>query len=970
MSPAIGHENKHLYEFGVFRLDPIERVLARNGERISLAPKAFDTLLILVHHSGHVLTKDELLNTLWPDSFVEENNLTQQISQLRRALGEGVDGQNFIETLPKLGYRFLPEVREILDGEGELVMSKRIRTHIVLREEEEQEDSEVLPTAATAWTNVRISSGWKWIPASVAIAVAAVAGVFWYRAVRPFHIADRTAAVAPISVAPLKPRHSVAVLGFKNLSGRTEDEWLSAALAEMLTTELSSGGQLRVVASEDVHHIKSDLKLEGEQTLANTTLNQIRSRTGADIVVSGSYVEIGREPDSQIRLDLQLQDSLAGETVYSTAVTGRTQELFALVSRSGAQLRSRLGEPMLSSLEAAQDQAAMPSTPEAARFYVQGLSRLRIFDAPAAEKLLTKAITLDPNFASGHSALASAWSALGYDEKAKSEARRALDLSLNLSQQEHLVIAGKYSELTRDWGQAVTTYQQLFSLFPDSVDYGLHLANAQTSAGKGSDALATLDKLRHLPPPASQDPQIDLAQAVAADSLGDFKQELDFSEHAIRSGEALSERLLVARAWTKKSWALRRLGRAGEAGAGLLEARRVFSETGDMQGVGSTLRLAGGAQSEEGDYAQAEKSYQEAIAIFRRIGDRRALAMSINGLATVHYERGDLAGAKAFYLQYLEIERELGSKINTAGALGNIANVEDARGNLAEARRLNEESVKIFTEVGDQRALGTALGNLAILLYEQGDLEGAKKKFDEALEIKHKIGYQRGIAYDLSGLSEILRAQGDLPAARQKQEEALKIRDQLGEKHNAAASRLYLAILDLEDHRPADAEKTATETAQQFHQEKSAADEAAAEAVEARSLLVQGKISEAQAAISRARTLGKATSNLPLAFDISATSIRIRVAAKKPPNPSVNTGAKEEIESSLTAARKCGYREYEYKLLLVLGEIELQSSETRQGRARLEALAKDAKEKSFGLIARNATTFLRAQPAGENQSNP
>jgi Tol biopolymer transport system component/DNA-binding winged helix-turn-helix (wHTH) protein len=142
MNPATGHENKHSYEFGAFRLDPAERVLARNGERISLPPKAFDTLLILVQHGGHVLGKDELIKTLWPDSFVEENNLTQQISQLRRALGEGADGQSYIETVPKLGYRFLPEVREILDGEGELLLSKRTRTHIVLRQEEVEESEE------------------------------------------------------------------------------------------------------------------------------------------------------------------------------------------------------------------------------------------------------------------------------------------------------------------------------------------------------------------------------------------------------------------------------------------------------------------------------------------------------------------------------------------------------------------------------------------------------------------------------------------------------------------------------------------------------------------------------------------------------------------------------------------------------------------------------------------------------------
>src|SRR5215467_8490243 len=146
MSPAIGQEGKHLYEFGAFRLDPAERVLARNGDRISLPPKAFETLLLLVQNSGHVLSKDQLLQTLWPDSFVEENNLTQQISQLRRALGENGDGASYIETVPKLGYRFVCNVREIGAGQvgfgqAEVMVSKRTHTHIVVREEIEEEET-------------------------------------------------------------------------------------------------------------------------------------------------------------------------------------------------------------------------------------------------------------------------------------------------------------------------------------------------------------------------------------------------------------------------------------------------------------------------------------------------------------------------------------------------------------------------------------------------------------------------------------------------------------------------------------------------------------------------------------------------------------------------------------------------------------------------------------------------------------
>ena len=150
MNPGKAREIKRFYEFGAFRLDPSERVFARNGRRIPIAPKAFDTLLILVQHSGRVLTKDELIKTLWPNSFVEENNLTQHISALRRALGPDSAEQEYIETVPKLGYRFACDVREIAKdssdalgaGQSEVIVSKRTRTRIVLREEVEEEETD------------------------------------------------------------------------------------------------------------------------------------------------------------------------------------------------------------------------------------------------------------------------------------------------------------------------------------------------------------------------------------------------------------------------------------------------------------------------------------------------------------------------------------------------------------------------------------------------------------------------------------------------------------------------------------------------------------------------------------------------------------------------------------------------------------------------------------------------------------
>jgi DNA-binding winged helix-turn-helix (wHTH) protein len=109
----MSHHPNHLYEFGPFRLDIAERMLLRDGEAIPLQPKAFDLLRVLVEHHGHLLEKDELLKVVWPGAIVEEVNLANNISVLRKALGEDGNGQRFIETVPRRGYRFVAGVRQI-----------------------------------------------------------------------------------------------------------------------------------------------------------------------------------------------------------------------------------------------------------------------------------------------------------------------------------------------------------------------------------------------------------------------------------------------------------------------------------------------------------------------------------------------------------------------------------------------------------------------------------------------------------------------------------------------------------------------------------------------------------------------------------------------------------------------------------------------------------------------------------------
>src|ERR1700682_5016155 len=120
----MSHQLSHSYSFGPYRLNVTDRLLLRDERSVQLPQKAFETLLTLVENNSRVVSKDELMSRLWPDTFVEENNLAHYISLLRKTLGS-----EFIETVPKIGYRFVASVREIRSEEPGAVFIERTRTH-------------------------------------------------------------------------------------------------------------------------------------------------------------------------------------------------------------------------------------------------------------------------------------------------------------------------------------------------------------------------------------------------------------------------------------------------------------------------------------------------------------------------------------------------------------------------------------------------------------------------------------------------------------------------------------------------------------------------------------------------------------------------------------------------------------------------------------------------------------------------
>src|SRR5882672_8353147 len=487
-------------------------------------------------------------------------------------------------------------------------------------------DLERLSTGSTR-ISIQRRAVWPWV---VAAAAALTAGLLVWN---PSDIREKlTGGRSGSSLS--HGRRSVAVVGFRNLSGKAEQAWLSTALSEMLSTELASGGQLRALPGENIARMKLDLALPDSESYAPDTLTRIRKHSGTDMVVLGSYMAMGNDAGNRIRIDFHLQDAASGETLASVSETGTEPELLDLVARTGSRLRSTLGVPAPTG-EASGTRASLPSTNEAARLYAEGLAKLRLFEAREARSLLEKAAALDPKFALSHAALSEALTNLGYDAQAHQEAQKAFDLSASLSRDEHLMIEGRLREATREWPKAVESYRTLWRFFPDNLEYGLRLAAAQTAAGQPKDALATVEEMRRATDSANGDPRIDLAEAKAYDKLGSFKQSLAAAQTAGKIGEANGARLVVAQARIAEGWAWERLGERGKAGVAFAEAHDLFSAAGDKRGAATATHLNGHLLYDQGNYAEANRTYQSALATFREIGDQQNAAGTLNNLGNV-----------------------------------------------------------------------------------------------------------------------------------------------------------------------------------------------------------------------------------------------------------------------------------------------------------------------------------------------
>jgi eukaryotic-like serine/threonine-protein kinase len=933
---------KKVARFGLYEADLRQRVLTRGGLRVKLQDQPFQVLALLLETPGEVVSREDIRQKLWSaDTYVEfDDGLNTAIKKLRLALNDSADNPRFVETVPRRGYRFMAPVTfaAISEAGGSDGASATQTESLVVTATEQ---SKIVIEKSEPRSRLMVGA------IILFLVLAAGAGGYFYRAAHRT-APSRSEPITSASIPTTRPRPSVAVMGFRNLSRGSEEDWLSTALSEMLNTELAAGERLRMVPGEQISRAKVDLSLVDAEALAKETLLRLRSGVGADYVVLGSYTALGQNGKRRIRLDLRLQDARAGETVAEEAVSGGEEDLFDLVAEAGTRLRQRLDLGALASEEAVRVRASLPSNAEAARWYAEGLTKLRTFDASAARDLLTKAVNADPRNAMIHAALATAWSQLGYDVKSQQEAKQAFDLSVSLSREDHLVVEGRYRQAIHEWQKAVEIYRNLWNLFPDNLDYGLQLASSQTSAGVAKEALSTIAALRKRSEPAQPDPRIDMAEAFAEGSLSDFRHSEEAAASAAKAGEALHSRLLVASALREEGEEWERLGQFENSRDALQRAEALYAEAGDRGGAALTRMLIGELLSDHGDLTGARKAYTESLATCREIGHLKCAAYSLNDLGNLDRDQNDLAAAKTCYQEVLALHTKTGNRAGVGVALSNLGNVADDLGDLAGAQSMRKQAIDIFTELGDQEGIGSQQTNLAAVLAEEGDLVTALELVDRSIASHRRISAIRGLSFALTSRADILEQQDRLQEARKAQAEALEIRQKLNTPEFLAMSGTQSASLSLDQNLFSDAEAAANQAAKQIENLKAFDLEATAYSLLARSLLKQGKLSDARKAADHAMASSRQVAAHPPRFDAMLAVAAVEAASGKVAE------ARKDLSTLLAESTRFGYIYYQFEARLAVCEIDLKSSNAVAARTRLAALEKDARARGFNLIARRA----------------
>jgi eukaryotic-like serine/threonine-protein kinase len=459
--PPVLHD---AYRFDEFELSRSRRTLLRNGQPVSLLPKTFEVLSYLVENPGRVVSKEELLKTAWPESFVEENNLTQHISLLRKALG---DRSGFVVTIPGRGYQFTAQVSAI-DTAPKPAPADGAAAGLVLDGGPAERTSTSLQLAVHGVP--------LWVKVTAAVVVVSAAGLTGYWGYATWkHLTH-----------PPELR-KVIVADFLNSTG---DATFDHTLKEALEIDLEQSPYIDVMSEREADN---SLKLMGRgqgSAITPEVAREICERSNRQVMLTGSILPMGRE----YLLTVEATDCGNGSQIAGAkAEAGAKERVLAALDTVADKVRRGLGETprSMQNYQVPIMQATTASL-DALRSYSIGQS----MDAQGKSETETipfyqHAVELDPNFAMAYGAMANEYYNLSEPYLASQFYKKAFDLSGQVSAKEKLILeAHYYSEGAQDMEHGINTYRQWTETYPNDWVPWIDLANDYTQIGQYGPAIA------------------------------------------------------------------------------------------------------------------------------------------------------------------------------------------------------------------------------------------------------------------------------------------------------------------------------------------------------------------------------------------------------------------------------------------------------------------------------------------------
>jgi len=465
-----------VYEFGDFRLDVGKRLLSRADAQVPLTPRVFDTLLYLVQHHDIVLDKERLMEAVWPDSIVEENNLTQNISALRRAFGETPGSRHYIVTVPGRGYRFVADV-QMREANGGPKPKRIPETPIAPPEKKtDHVESVVEPNSRRGFPPMLLGAA--------AVLVLSVVALFFWRG-RTQNPSEAPARIPPANV--VVPEKSIAVLPFSNLSADKENAFFTEGVQDDILTALAKFADLKVISRTSVASYVAG---------PHRDLREIGHELGVANILEGSV----RRADGKVRVTAQLIEMRTNTHLWAETYDRELADVFAIQSDIAQRIATSLQAKLAPEEKARLD--ARPTTNTEA--YVLYLTARGTEDDVEAEKIYMQAIALDPGFALAYaqaSILNSGFSVVDRTRKARARAlaEEALRLSPTLGEA-HMALG-----LCLHWGEkkydaALKEFEVAAATSPNNAEIYSYIGGIYRRQGRWRESVASFERALSLDP--------------------------------------------------------------------------------------------------------------------------------------------------------------------------------------------------------------------------------------------------------------------------------------------------------------------------------------------------------------------------------------------------------------------------------------------------------------------------------------